>query len=653
MKRKKFAATAVALAMAAVTAFSVGGNFVYADANSNADIAIQAEAVSESVVLPVSVASEAWIYSDGSREFGTWKALNIKVNDTMYPLSKDGAVNVTFSNGDEIKIYSGDSYELWEGTISISGDEVKVTSQNDKYASSGCTGTTTWGCNLVYSDGALTLSKTKNGGMGGGGVASFTDYVYYNYDLTAKTEGGTPIEGIGIKDNFIFDYSYGSNLRYSIVDSNCAWGNGNFYSLKFETIDEIGVWVLDTTRITDQNGYTDMYLPDECVNAGYSHKIHMGGNISGTFGHRRAYISNGLVDVTINNEYYTNTAALGLKAAFGTAGTDEVLGDYYYASKMSGFKSDSVTLQDEAGKDIATVTMGLKETDDMHLIGKDGYSYKATGLEPTADIKMADGVTDWTVSVTTEDNTFHINAVKKDSESNENGNTTNNESASDKYIADLSKADSQIVSADTFAAILAENATKDVVIKSNNNVTFTFAKGTMANVAGKTEYDFSTSINSTYAATMPSYITKDNFVSQINFNYSGKLPATANIRFYAGTEYAGQTLYYSLMNADNTFAEVQTAVVDADGYMTVKQDHCSSYVVTKTEPKLPSNNDTKTDDGNTTVSTDKNASSKNASSTNASVTSPKTGDMTPIAIYVVMSVAAVGVIVFVKRRKTA
>ena len=252
----------------------------------------------------------------------------------------------------------------------------------------------------------------------------------------------------------------------------------------------------------------------------------------------------------------------------------------------------------------------------------------------------------------------------------------------DNYTVDLG--DSQMVSADTFASILAENATKDVIIKSNNNVTFTFAKGTMSSVDGKTEYDFSTSINSTYAATMPSYITKDNFVSQINFNYSGKLPATANIRFYAGTEYAGQTLYYSLMNADNTFAEVQAVVVDADGYMTVKQDHCSSYVVTKTEPKLPSNNDTKTDDGsasnnggssnngnasnnggssnngnvsasdnntssgNTTVSTD-----KNASSVNKTATSPKTGDMTPIAIYVVMAVAAMGVIVFVKKRKTA
>ena len=273
---------------------------------------------------------------------------------------------------------------------------------------------------------------------------------------------------------------------------------------------------------------------------------------------------------------------------------------------------------------------------------------------------MADGVTDWTVSVTTDDDTFHINAVRKASESNTGDGTTSDGSTTDKYITDLSKAESQVVSLDTFASILAENATKDVVIKSNNDVTFTFAKGTMASVDGKTEYDFSTSIVNAYADTMPSYITKDNFVSQINFNYSGKLPATADIRFYVGTEYAGQTLYYSLMNADNTFAEVQAVVVDADGYMTVKQDHCSSYVVTKTEPKLPSNDDTKTGDGNasasdnntssgnTTVSTD-----KNSSSANTTATSPKTGDMTPIAIYVVMAVAAMGVIVFVKKRKTA
>lgn len=239
----------------------------------------------------------------------------------------------------------------------------------------------------------------------------------------------------------------------------------------------------------------------------------------------------------------------------------------------------------------------------------------------------------------------------------------------DTYTLDLG--DSLTVSDDTFNAILAENATKDVVIKSNNDVTFTFAKGTMASVDGKTEYDFSTSIVNAYVDTMPSYVTKDNFVSQINFNYSGKLPATADIRFYVGTQYAGQTLYYSLMNADNTFAEVQAVVVDADGYMTVKQDHCSNYVVTKTEPKLASKDNTNTGDnttadnnsgngnvsnnGNTTVA-DSNASNGNttvADSAKTATTSPKTGDATPIAVYVMLAVVAVGAIVFVKKRKAA
>ena len=662
MKKKKIAATVAALAMAAVTVFSVGGSPAYA--NENVDIAIQTETASESVTLPVSVASEAWIYSDGSREFGTWKALNIKVNDTMYPLSKDGAVNVTFSNGDEIKIYSGDSYELWEGTISISGGEVKVTSQNNKYASSGCTGTTRWGCNLVYSDGTLILSKTKNF-SNGGGIAFGGTSVSYKYDLTAKEKDGTPIEGVSVvqDETQVGDFSWlRAFVWYGYIKEHSEWGNGN----SFDVIPGEGdnPWSFKSVVVTDKNGYADMYLPAECKYGDYEGEypnVYVGGSANAVLsaqGSRDAYISNGLVDVTIDDEYYTNTKTLGIEPAFAPlTGYDKVLGDYYDAKKLSTTSSDTVTLKDTAGNDIAVVTIGIKETADIHLLGKDGESYKVTGLEPVVDIKMADGVTDWTVSVTSDDNnnadnTLHINAVKS-------GTAV----SSDSYTVDLG--DSQIVSADAFAAILAENATKDVVIKSNNNVTFTFAKGTMSSVDGKTEYDFSTSINSAYAATMPSYITKDNFVSQINYNYSGKLPATANIRFYAGTEYAGQTLYYSLMNADNTFAEVQAVVVDADGYMTVKQDHCSSYVVTKTEPKLPDNKDTKTDDGNASNnggSSDNgngsnngnaSASDKNTSSANTKATSPNTGDMTPIAIYVVMAAAAMGVIVLVKRRKTA
>ena len=533
-----------------------------------------------------------------------------------------------------------------------------MTSQNNFY--SGYTGTTRWGCNLVYSDGTLTLSKTKNY-TNGGGIAFGGTQVSYMYDLTAKEQDGTPIEGVSVvqDETQVGDFSWlRAFVWYGYIKEHSEWGNGNSFDVIEGESDN--PWSFKSVVVTDQNGYADMYLPAQCKYGDYEGdypNVYVGGSANAVLsaqGSRNAYISNGLVDVTIDDEYYTNTKTLGIEPTFGALGTDydKILGDYYDAKKLSKKSSNTVTLKDTTGNDIAVVTMGIKETADIHLLGKDGETYKVTGLEPVVDIKMADGVTDWTVSVTSDDNnnadnTLHINAVKS-------GTAV----SSDSYTVDLG--DSQTISADTFASILAENATKDVIIKSNNNVTFTFAKGTMASVDGKTEYDFSTSIVNAYADTMPSYITKDNFVSQINYNYSGKLPATANIRFYVGTEYAGQTLYYSLMNADNTFAEVQAVVVDADGYMTVKQDHCSSYVVTKTEPKLPDNKDSKTDDGNASAS-DNNTSSgnatvstdKNASSVNTTATSPKTGDMTPIAIYVVMAVAAMGVIVFVKKRKTA
>ena len=427
MKKKKFAVTAAALAMAAVTVFSVGQNYVYAD--TSADIAAQAEVSSESVVLPVSVSSEAWIYSEGSREFGTWKALNIKVNDTMYPLSKNGAVSITFNNGDEIKIYAGDSYELWEGTISISGGEVKVKSQNNKY--SGYTGTTRWGCNLVYSDGTLTFSKTKDRGTFGSAIFYVRTNVSYRCDLTAKEQDGTPIEGVSVvQDETPFDSYYTLSMYYftGLMKAHIKWGNGN----SLDVSDDTGSgFRFDSVCVTDKNGYTNMYVPKESISEDYKDRyedIYVGGvaeaSFDGASNARLTYIGNGLVDVTIDDESFTNTAALGLEPTFGAVKTDEILGDYYYAWKEPQISSGTVTLKDTAGNDIAVVTMGIKETAETHLIGgMEGESYKATGMEPTVDIKMADGVTDWTVSVTEDDNnnTLHINAVKKDSVSNTNG----------------------------------------------------------------------------------------------------------------------------------------------------------------------------------------------------------------------------------------
>lgn len=45
---------------------------------------------------------------------------------------------------------------------------------------------------------------------------------------------------------------------------------------------------------------------------------------------------------------------------------------------------------------------------------------------------------------------------------------------SNQYVIDIS--DSQVINKDEFETILNQNKTKDIVIKSNNNVTFTFEK---------------------------------------------------------------------------------------------------------------------------------------------------------------------------------
>lgn len=198
-------------------------------------------------------------------------------------------------------------------------------------------------------------------------------------------------------------------------------------------------------------------------------------------------------------------------------------------------------------------------------------------------------------------------------------------SNADTYTVELSSGDT-VVSSETFNALLEENKTKDVAIKSNDGVTFTFAKGTMTSVEGMESYDFGTTLSHTYTTDLPSYITQDNFVFRIDYNYSGKLPAKANIRIYAGTQYAGKRLHYYLFNEDNTFDEVQTVIVDEDGYVTVKQDHCSNYLLTSEELKV----------------LDESASGDKV---------PNTGDSSMLFIYILMSAASLGIIVSIINAK--
>ncbi len=129
----------------------------------------------------------------------------------------------------------------------------------------------------------------------------------------------------------------------------------------------------------------------------------------------------------------------------------------------------------------------------------------------------------------------------------------------------------------TMKSLAEGNKTQAVTIKQSN-VEFSFAKGTMTDVYTQLWYDFGTTINNSIAEQTAKQIAGDAYVATIHFNYNGELPGEANIRFWLGAAQAGKTLYYYLLNEDNSLTFMQTAIVDSTGWVSVTQTHCSDYV---------------------------------------------------------------------------
>ncbi len=209
----------------------------------------------------------------------------------------------------------------------------------------------------------------------------------------------------------------------------------------------------------------------------------------------------------------------------------------------------------------------------------------------------------------------------------------------DNYTVNVDKS----MTAEEFNDVLAKNATKDVIIKTDNGVTFTFAKGTMNKVDGVSAYDFTTQIVSDFenADIVKAVVKNDGFVSQIKFNYSGNLPAKAQITIPVGTDYAGQTLQYSLVNDDNTLTLIQNVVVGQNGYVTVSQDHCSTYVLTKAS---------EVKEGESTQAPTENEDVQ-APTENEDVQAPQTSDNSAVVMISLLAVVSLmGMVVFGKKR---
>lgn len=210
----------------------------------------------------------------------------------------------------------------------------------------------------------------------------------------------------------------------------------------------------------------------------------------------------------------------------------------------------------------------------------------------------------------------------------------NNDVKKDEEVIEL-PSDDKTVKADDFNEIINKNQDSDVIINSNNDISFKFEKGTMNQIDGVDKYDFTTEVVKEVenAGKLPAGVTSENFIQKIDFAYSGQLPAKAEIKIPVGTQYAGRTLYYSRLYDDGTIENIMSAAVDENGVITVEQDHCSVYLLTTTK-----------------------LTQTHVSGSGTQAAAPNTGDSAPLAfmlLAVVISSFVLTVIGIVKKHKNS
>lgn len=149
----------------------------------------------------------------------------------------------------------------------------------------------------------------------------------------------------------------------------------------------------------------------------------------------------------------------------------------------------------------------------------------------------------------------------------------------DQVTVDLTKG-SSILSGEQMDRLIEENKDKPITLHGNG-YSITFPTGSLQSGAGNRDYDLGLSFNTGESYGVIKALSGDCFVLMLDYNHSGELPGEAQIRVYAGTQYAGQTLHYYYYNPQTGKLEfMQSVTADKDGYVTVRQSRCSSYVFT-------------------------------------------------------------------------
>lgn len=501
---------------------------------------------------------------------------------TLNNYKSSTTVIVTNMMGDDFKInLVGDneigsigSYgDAWGGSINISGNGSLVINadKSDDYGIAFFAE----GTNSV-----LSVADTCNVTIYSGSKA----VVYTSDNLTNK-----PIKDNGtLKENVTYNVSHPLEIsrlcaryyEYDPYTTNIVYknetDNTSLYYIKELTYIEPAKVTYTLYKLTTKKAMGDVY---------YADKVGEYDNIPA-----------GYTKTTLDNpiSYYESDSGSGgtSQVIINTATNEKYVSAYVYENKTSYYRIckllEKLGVDERSNDELWLIDYDNPVATYNPVVGSDnlpdGYKYDGTEIEGLYNVEcVADRLT--FTAKSSSDNT--TDNSKGDTTNNPSDNTTDEkpstpESSTTNTVVDVSDG-STTIKADEIRKIIEDNKVNDVVIKSNNDVTFTFAKGTMSEVSQVAIYDFSTAITSDIkeAGDMPADVTEDIFVSKIVYNYSGVLPATASIKLNVGKAYAGQTLYYSQLLDDGTIISMMSAVVDNDGYMTVEQDHCSTYLITK------------------------------------------------------------------------
>ena len=501
---------------------------------------------------------------------------------TLNNYKSSTTVIVTNMMGDDFKInLVGDneigsigSYgDAWGGSINICGNGSLVINA-DRTGDYGV---------AFFAEGTnsvLSVADTCNVTIYSGSKA----VVYTSDNLTNK-----PIKDNGtLKENVTYNVSHPLEIsrlcaryyEYDPYTTNIVYknetDNTSLYYIKELTYIEPAKVTYTLYKLTTKKAMGDVY---------YADKVGEYDNIPA-----------GYTKTTLDNpiSYYESDSGSGgtSQVIINTATNEKYVSAYVYENKTSYYRIckllERLGVDERSNDELWLIDYDNPVATYNPVVGSDnlpdGYKYDGTEIEGLYNVEcVADKLT--FTAKSSSDNT--TDNSKGDTTNNPSDNTTDEkpstpESSTTNTVVDVSDG-STTIKADEIRKIIEDNKVNDVVIKSNNDVTFTFAKGTMSEVSQVAIYDFSTAITSDIkeAGDMPADVTEDIFVSKIVYNYSGVLPATASIKLNVGKAYAGQTLYYSQLLDDGTIISMMSAVVDNDGYMTVEQDHCSTYLITK------------------------------------------------------------------------